>query len=244
MTVLQAEKVTKKFGGLTAVDEVTFSTERGEILGIIGPNGAGKTTLINVISGTLPLTGGKVTFKDEDVSELSPHERSRRGISRTFQKVRPLEDFTALENIMVGALFSERLSQDEARKKARGICEYVGLENPDKAVDNLTVLELKKLELSRALACEPDVLFLDEVMAGLNSQETKEVMDLVRKIRERDVAVCVIEHVMKVVSELCSRVIVLDRGDIIARGPYEEVSQNKEVIAAYLGEEEEYAESK
>ncbi len=241
-SVLKAEKITKEFGGLTAVDNITFSADKGEILGIIGPNGAGKTTVINVISGILPLTGGNITLKERQISDMPPHDRSRLGISRTFQTVRPLEKFTAMENIMVGALFGRELTKNKARERAESICDFLNLDRTDAHVDNLTVLELKKLELGRAMASEPEILFLDEVMAGLNSSETNEMIELIRKIKDRGVAVCVVEHVMKVVSELTDRVIVLDRGEIIARGRYEEVSKKEEVIAAYLGEEEENAE--
>ncbi len=237
MPVLKVNNLLKKFGGLVAVNNLSFTAEKDEILGIIGPNGAGKTTVINVIAGTLPVSGGEVVFKDRQVTELPAYQRNQLGISRTFQTVRPLQDFTALENIMVGALFGKKLQLNEAREKALKICEYIELERHDLPIDKLTVLELKKIELGRALASDPELLFLDEIMAGLNSEETWQMIELIRKIKENEVAICVIEHVMKVVAELTSRVIVLDRGDIIAQGPYQQVSQQKQVITAYLGKE-------
>ncbi|MGM0415223.1 MAG: ABC transporter ATP-binding protein [Bacillota bacterium] len=238
MPVLKVNNLVKQFGGLTAVNDLTFSAEKGEILGIIGPNGAGKTTVINVITGTLPETSGEIYFKDDAITKLESHSRNQIGIARTFQTVRPMEDFTALENIMVGALFGQKLSLGEAREKALEVCEYIDLNRHHLPVDKLTVLELKQIELGRALASDPEIIFLDEIMAGLNSEETWEIIELVKKLQERGITICIVEHVMKVVAELTSRVIVLDRGQIIAQGAYEDVSQEKEVISAYLGEEE------
>ncbi len=147
MAILQCNNILKKFGGLHAVDNINFSTEKGEILGIIGPNGAGKTTLTNVISGTLPLTAGEVIFKEQQIGEMPAHEINRLGIARTFQTIRPLEQFAALENIMIGALFGNRLTQNKAREKAREICDFINFDNFEQHVDKLTVLELKKIEL-------------------------------------------------------------------------------------------------
>ena len=238
MPTLKTKNIVRKFGGLVAVDNLSFEVDKGEILGIIGPNGAGKTTVINLIAGTLGVNNGSILFNDEDVTENPAHVRNRKGIARTFQIVRPLENFSAIENIMVGSLFGEGESLPEARKSAREICDFLKLDNVNKSIDELTVLELKKVELGRALASDPELLFLDEIMAGLTSEETWELMDIVKKLHERDVAIVVVEHIMKVVKELTHRVIVLNKGAIIAEGPYSEVSQNKEVIAAYLGEEE------
>ncbi|MEC9489138.1 MAG: ABC transporter ATP-binding protein [Halanaerobium sp.] len=237
MPSLEAKNITKQFGGLVAVKDLCFTVDRGEILGIIGPNGAGKTTVINLIAGTLRVTGGNILFQDDDVTELAAHERNRLGISRTFQTVRPLSDLTAIENIMVGALFGQGKSLSRARLVAEEICDFIKLEDYNRSVENLTVLELKKIELGRALASDPELLFLDEIMAGLNSEETWDIIELVKEIQKQDVAICVVEHVMRVVKELTDRVIVLDRGQIIAQGPYGEVSQEQQVIAAYLGEE-------
>lgn len=238
MPTLKADNILKRFGGLVAVDDLSFTVDKGEILGIIGPNGAGKTTVINLIAGTLDVNKGKILFNDEDVTNKTAHMRNQKGIARTFQIVRPLENFTAIENIMVGALFGKGEKLKKARLSAKEICDFLNLENVNKSVDELTVLEMKKVELGRALASEPELLFLDEIMAGLTSDETWELMDLVKKLQKQNVAIVVVEHIMKVVKELTNRVIVLNKGAIIAEGPYSEVSKNKEVIAAYLGEEE------
>lgn len=238
MPTLKANNILKRFGGLIAVNDLTFSVEKGEILGIIGPNGAGKTTVINLMAGTLQVNKGKIIFNDEDVTNNPAHIRNRKGISRTFQIVRPLEDFTAIENIMVGSLFGKGDKLSEARKKAEEICEFLNIKNINKHVDELTVLELKKIDLGRALASDPELLFLDEIMAGLNSEETWELIDIIKKLQKRGIAICLVEHIMKVVKELTQRVIVLDRGQIIAQGPYSKVSEKQEVIAAYLGEED------
>lgn len=238
MPSLKTNNLVKQFGGLTAVDNLSFTVNKGEILGIIGPNGAGKTTVINLIAGTLPVTDGDIIFENDNITNLPAHTRNQKGVARTFQTVRPLEDFTAIENIMVGSLFGEKNDLMKARQKAEEIAEFINLENLNKPIDELTVLELKKIELGRALASEPELLFLDEIMAGLNSEETWEMIELVKRLQETNIAICIVEHIMKVVKELSSRVIVLDRGQIIAQGSYEKVSQKKEVIAAYLGEDE------
>ncbi len=238
MPTLKAENIVRRFGGLVAVDNLSFKVDKGEILGIIGPNGAGKTTVINLIAGTLAVNKGAIKFNGEDVTNNTAYIRNRKGIARTFQIVRPLENFSAIENIMVGSLFGEGEKLPEARKSAQEICDFLKLENVNKSIDELTVLELKKVELGRALASDPKLLFLDEIMAGLTSEETWELIDIVKKLHERDIAIVVVEHIMKVVKELTHRVIVLNKGATIAEGPYEKVSQNKEVIAAYLGEEE------
>jgi branched-chain amino acid transport system ATP-binding protein len=238
MPNLEAKNIVKKFGGLTAVNNLSFSVDKGEILGIIGPNGAGKTTVINLMAGTLPVNSGKILFKGENITQNTAHLRNQQGIARTFQTVRPLEDFTAIENIMIGALFGQDKKIDQAREIASDVCDILKLDNVNQSIDKLTVLELKKIELGRALASDPDLLFLDEIMAGLNSDETWELIEIVKNLQERNVAICVVEHIMKVVKELTNRVIVLDRGQIIAKGPYEEVSKKDRVIAAYLGEDE------
>ena len=238
MPTLKAENIVRRFGGLVAVDDLSFEVDKGEILGIIGPNGAGKTTVINLIAGTLAVNKGSIKFNGEDVTNNPAHIRNRKGIARTFQIVRPLENFSAIENIMVGSLFGEGEKLSDARKSAQEICDFLKLDNVNKSIDELTVLELKKVELGRALASDPELLFLDEIMAGLTSEETWELIDIVKKLHERDIAIVVVEHIMKVVKELTHRVIVLNKGATIAEGPYEKVSQNKEVIAAYLGEEE------
>lgn len=239
MPSLEVNNIVKKFGGLVAVNNLSFQVDSGEILGIIGPNGAGKTTVTNLIGGTLRVDSGEILFKGENITDFPAHTRNQIGIARTFQTVRPLSDFNAIENIMVGALFGKGQNLSEARQTAEEICDFINLTNPHLSIDKLTVLELKKIELGRALAADPKLLFLDEIMAGLNSDETWEIIDVIKKIQQqKDIAICIIEHIMKVVKELTTSVIVLDRGKIIASGPYEDVSQKDEVIAAYLGEED------
>ena len=237
MTVLNVNSLTKRFGGLVAVNDVSFDLVEDEILGIIGPNGAGKTTLVHVISGLYFPNEGQIRLGEHDITVAPAYQRSRLGVGRTFQLVHPLQDLTARENIMVGAMFGEQMSQRAARRKAGEIGELLGLSRMDRGVSNLTVLEVKKLEIGRALATSPRVLMLDEVMAGLNAEETSAMIASVRTIHEQGIAVCVIEHVMSVIREVTDRVIVLNGGVLIAEGPYETVSENPEVIAAYLGEE-------
>lgn len=236
--VLRSEALRKRFGGLVALDDVSFSLAEDEILGIIGPNGAGKTTLINVVSGLYLPDGGRILLGEQEITTAPAHVRCRLGIGRTFQIVHPLQDLSARENIMVGALFGQRRSLREARRVAQEIGQLLDLRDMQRTVANLTVLEVKKLEIGRALATRPRVLFLDEVMAGLNTDETKAMIGAVRRIRDQGVAICVVEHVMSVIRDLTDRVIVLNAGVIIAEGPYAAVSAQPRVIAAYLGEEE------
>jgi len=236
--ILETRYLTKQFGGLVALNEVSFELDENEILGIIGPNGAGKTTLVNVISGIYLPSSGKVVFNGKDVSELATHIRCKLGIGRTFQIVRPLQGLNLFQNVMLGSLFGRGNSLREARKEAEEICDFLGLTQIERDVAKLTVLEIKKMEIARALAIQPKILFLDEVMAGLNIDEIKDMIESVRRIRARGIAICVIEHVMSVIKELSDGVVVLDKGEKIAEGPYEEVSNNPRVISAYLGEEE------
>ena len=238
MAILKTEDLTRYFGGLAALSNVSIEIRENEIVGIIGPNGAGKTTLTNVIAGIYIPTNGRIIFKGQDITELPAHRRCRLGIGRTFQLARPLGDMNLLENVMVGALFGQGLGQRQARERAREICEFLGIEEVERDVTRLTALEIKKMEISHALATQPKMLFLDEVMAGLNADETMEMIELVRKINTRGITIVVIEHVMRVIKELTQRVVVLDWGQVIAEGPYEEVSTNSQVISAYLGEEE------
>ncbi len=237
MAVLKTENLTRHFGGLAALTQVNMEFRENEILGIIGPNGAGKTTFINVIAGIYLPTEGKIFFNGQDISELPAHMRCRLGIGRTFQLVRPLQGLSLLENVMVGSLFGKGLGQREARKKAEELCEFLGLSDITRDITRMTALEIKKMEIAHALATQPKLLFLDEVMAGLNSDETMEMIDLVRKIHSRGITIGIVEHVMRVIRELTDRVVVLDWGEVIAEGPYGEVSNDPRVITAYLGEE-------
>jgi branched-chain amino acid transport system ATP-binding protein len=237
MAVLRTENLSRHFGGLAALTRVNIEFKENEIVGIIGPNGAGKTTLINVIAGIYLPTAGKIFFNGRDISELPTHRRCRLGIGRTFQLVRPLPGLSLLENIMVGALFGKGLPQQEARTRAAEICEFLGLPQVTRDIARMTSLEIKKMEIGRALATEPKLLFLDEVMAGLNGDETMEMIALVKKIHSRGITIGIVEHVMRVIRERTDRVFVLDWGEFLAEGPYEEVSNDPRVITAYLGEE-------
>lgn len=237
MAGLKTENLTRYFGGLAALNRVNTEFRENEILGIIGPNGAGKTTFINVIAGIYFPTEGKIFFNGQDISELPAHKRCRLGIGRTFQLVRPLQGLSLLENVMVGSLFGKGLSQREARKKAEELCEFLGLRDISRDITRMTALEIKKMEIAHALATQPKLLFLDEVMAGLNSDETMEMIGLVKRIHSRGIGIGIVEHVMRVIRELTDRVVVLDWGEVIAEGPYGKVSNDPRVITAYLGEE-------
>jgi branched-chain amino acid transport system ATP-binding protein len=238
MAELITQDLARHFGGLVALTGVDTEIHKDEIVGLIGPNGAGKTTYANCVSGMYLPSKGKVLFQGKDISAMQAFERCRIGIGRTFQLVRPLQELSLLENIMLGCMFGCGKSKKEAKKKGEELCEFMSLEKLERGVANLTALEIKKLEIARALATEPRLLFLDEVMAGLNGEETMQMIELVRRINSRGITIIIIEHVMKVISELTHRVIVLDWGQVIAKGPYSEVSNNPEVISAYLGEEE------
>ncbi len=236
MTKLRTTDLTVHFMGLVAVNKVSFSMDEGEILGIIGPNGAGKTTFINLVSGIIMPSEGKVEYKGRDITYMAAHERARLGIARTYQLIHPLENLSLIENVMVGSIFARGNSLRVARRKASEVCGELGLKDLDRDTSRLTILEIKKMEIAKALANEPEVLFLDEVMAGLNVDETKDLIATVQLVaRERALAVGVVEHVMGVIRELTHRVIVLEAGELIAQGPYEEVSRNPRVVQAYLG---------
>jgi branched-chain amino acid transport system ATP-binding protein len=180
---------------------------------------------------------GKIVFEGTDITLLPAHKRCKLGIARTFQIARPLKNLTVVENIMIGGLFGKGENLKTGRKSALELCEGIGLKKPDETLDRITVLDIKKMEIARAMATNPKILFLDEVMSGLNMDETRDMIYTVRKIRDTGVTICIIEHVMSVIRELTERVIVLDRGEIIAEGPYSVVSMQHNVISAYLGED-------
>jgi branched-chain amino acid transport system ATP-binding protein len=233
---LETRSLERRFGGLAAVNGLSFSLDRGEILGVIGPNGAGKTTLINLVAGLYRPTSGAILFEGRDITGVPAHARARMGIGRTFQLVHPLESLDVLENVMLGFVFCRGLGLRAARKEAEALCETLRLGGLARELSQITMLETKKLEIARALAGGPSVLFLDEVMAGLNSDETRELIELVKDIaRSRNIGVGVVEHVMGVIKELTHRVLVLEAGELIAEGPYEEVVKDRRVIEAYLG---------
>ncbi|MEN6365024.1 MAG: ABC transporter ATP-binding protein [Rectinema sp.] len=236
MPNLVTKSLTKRFGGLVAVNDVSFSLSRGEILGVIGPNGAGKTTFINLVSGIYLPTSGTISFNGRDITKTPAHLRAGMGIARTFQLIHPLENLDVLENVMLGFLFSKKMSQKEARRESESLCESLALGGLHREVSQISMLETKKMEIAHALGNMPEVLFLDEVMAGLNSDEMKEMIALVKQLaKDRNLAVGVVEHVMGVIRELTDRVIVLEAGELIAEGPYAEVSKNPRVVEAYLG---------
>jgi len=237
--ILSGNQVTKTFGALKAVWKVDFEVRKGEILGIIGPNGAGKTTLLSMVNGTLPITSGDIYFKQRKISGLKPFRIAELGISRTFQVVKPFPGMTVLENVAIGALFGKDKIKNarEAQGRTRSILAKVNLaERENIAVENLNISERKRLELARALAMDPDLILLDEVMAGSNPQELHLVMDLIRQLKEDGKTIVLIEHVMKAIMGVSERIIVLHHGQKIAEGSPEEIRNNDEVISAYLGE--------
>jgi branched-chain amino acid transport system ATP-binding protein len=236
--ILEVREVTKRFGGLQALTRVTFELPAGQILGLIGPNGAGKTTLFNVINGVYTPNEGRVIFRGEDITGKPPYEVSRRGLARAHQVVRPLTELTVRENVMVGACFGrEGHSLGQAARKADAALAQVGLlERADQPSGNLNVAQKKRLELARALAANPYLLLLDEVLAGLNPSEITGMMDTIRGIRDEGYTILMIEHVMQAMMSISDRIIVLDYGQLIAAGTPEEVVSNPLVIEAYLGD--------
>ncbi len=237
--ILEARGVTRRFGGVRAVAGVDFAVEAGEIFGVIGPNGAGKTTLMNLISRLLPLSAGEIFFKGQPLSRVPAHAIARLGIARTFQIVRPFPGLTVRENVAIGPLFGRaglRAGIAECLRRADATLDLVGLgTRRDAPVTTLTLAGRKRLELARALATDPDVLLLDEVMAGLNRTEVAEVAALVREINARGVTIVVIEHVMEVIMNVSRRILVLHHGERIALGPPAEVARDPRVVQAYLG---------
>jgi len=238
--ILEVRDVTKRFGGLQALSEITFDVSAGEILGLIGPNGAGKTTLFNVINGVFTPNQGKVIFRGEDITGIPSYEVAGRGLARAYQVVRPLSDLTVRENVMVGACFGrERFSLSEAARVADEVLAQVGLaEKAGLFAGSINVAEKKRLELARALGAQPYLLLLDEVLAGLNPSEIVMMMETIRQIRDNGVTILMIEHVMQAMMSISDRVLVLDYGALIAQGPPQEVVNDPQVIEAYLGDPE------
>ena len=235
MALLEATELTKVFGGLMANDHIDLQVNEGEIVGLIGPNGAGKTTLFNCITKYHTPTSGRVRFRDEDITSLSPDQVCHKGLVRTFQIMRNFKSLTVLENVMVGALCRVR-GVEHAREIAVEVLEFTGLlEKQNLRSSELTVPDRKRIEVARALATKPKLLLLDEAMAGLTPTESAEAVRLIRAIRERGITILLVEHVMEVIMPISDRVIVLNYGRKIAEGPPAEIAKKEEVIDAYLG---------
>jgi branched-chain amino acid transport system ATP-binding protein len=239
MKILEAERLSKHFGGLTAISGLNMEVEQGAILGLIGPNGAGKTTLFNLFSGALRADTGAVRFKGHDITRLKPHRIARRGLARTFQSVKIFSRMPVMDHVRLGYLFGrlDAGEKGEADREINEILEFVGLASVrDSRGGDLILANQKRLEVARALAGKPDLLLLDELMAGLTPTEIADAMELVKKIGRRGVTIVMIEHVMKAIMSICGRIIVLDHGLKIAEGTPEEIAQDKTVIEVYLGE--------
>ena len=236
-TVLQLTGVTCRFGGITAVDNVSLTIQRGEIIGLVGPNGAGKTTLVNLVTGFTPKTAGSVIFEGTDISRLRSHEIARRGVSRTFQIVPPFAEMSVLENVMAGALFAgHRSTIAEASQQSMHHLEFVGLDRfANTPASQLSLANRKRLELAKSLAMQPRLLFLDEVNAGLNSSEIENALELIRKIAATGITIVIIEHVLRVILSLVKRLIVLHQGALLTDGAPAAVLNDPAVIKAYLG---------
>lgn len=236
MSLLNVKGVIKNFGGLTAINDVTFDVRHGEILGLIGPNGAGKTTLFNVINGFYSPTRGQVLFKGNRISGLKPHKICRLGVARTFQIVKPLQRMSVLDNVIASA-FVRAKGKGQAEEIALEILEFTNLyEDRNVISKGLPLGKRKRLEIARALATKPELLLLDESFAGLNPAELDESIDIIRRIKERGITILIIEHHMKVIMEISDRIVVLNYGELLAEGSPAEIGKNPQVIEAYLGD--------
>lgn len=233
--ILRAEGITKRFGGLCALDQVSFAVKEGAILGLIGPNGAGKTTLFNCINGTLPVNEGQLYFRQKKITGIKAYEAARLGICRSYQVVKPFRNMTVLENAMVGA-FCKTKSRKEAERIAAESLETTGLGGKmDAPASTLNLGQSKKLEVAKSLATKPELLLLDEVMAGLLPAEVQEMSRIIKDINKSGVTIILIEHIMEAVMALSDQIIVLDFGKKIAEGTAQEIIENPAVIEAYLG---------
>ena len=237
MALLEVERLTKGFGGVLAVSDVSLTLEAGELLGIMGPNGSGKTTLFNLLAGALRPDRGRIRFQGHDVAGLSPHRVCARGVARTFQLVRPFAALSALDNVRVGCLYGRRRGLD-ARTEALRLLALVGLEGrASTPAAALTLMDRKRLELARALATGPELLLLDEFMAGLNPTETAAAMGLIRRLVADGLSVLMVEHIVWALMDLAKRIIVLSAGEKIADGPPAAVAADPRVVDVYLGAE-------
>jgi len=234
--ILSIDRVNKHFGGLVAIQDLSFNVQAGEVMGLMGPNGAGKTTLLNIISGEYRLDSGRVEFKGNDITGLPPHKICHLGIARTYQIPQPFVNLTALQNIAVAAIYGRGLSKSAAEQEAAKILKLVGLlEKKEMKADDLEEISLKRLELARVLATNPTLLLIDELAGGLTEKEIPSVLDLLKEIREMGISIILIEHVMKVMMKAVDRIIVMDEGMKIAEGTPNQVMENKKVIEAYFG---------
>jgi len=239
MPILEGQGVTKYFGGLAAVSNVDFYVDQGEILGLIGPNGAGKTTLFGLISAAYVPKPGSIKFKGENITGLKPHQICRKGLARTFQSVKIFPNMSVINNVVLGVHFGnpERITSAQTAEEVAQLLEFVGLSAmADVPAKDLTLVNQKLLEVARALATRPEVLLLDEIMAGLNPTEVALAMELVSRIRTQGITVLMIEHVMKAIMSVCDRIMVLHHGKKIAEGTPQEIATSKTVIEVYLGE--------
>ncbi|HEX8042008.1 ABC transporter ATP-binding protein [Candidatus Deferrimicrobium sp.] len=235
-SILEVQGVTKRFGGLTANEDVSFTVGEGEIVSVIGPNGAGKSTLFNCITGVYRPDAGRILYRGEDITLYSAHKICKLGVARTFQVVQVISDMTVLENVMTGT-YLRTYNRGEVQEKAEGILRFAGLyEKRDFLSTDITIADKKRLEVAMALGTNPILLMLDEAMAGLTPVELREMMALIRKIRENGVTLIIVEHVMEAVMELSDRVVVINSGRKIVEGVPAEVVRNPEVIQAYLGD--------
>jgi len=234
--VLTADKVSKHFGALTALSEVSLHLSQGEILGVIGPNGSGKTTLFNILTGILKADGGEVFLEGRRISRYPTYKICRLGLMKTAQIVQPFAGMTVLDNVLIGGLYGQNLSLSKARQKALDILDWVGLMSVARApAESITVAMRRRLELARALATGPKIILLDENLAGLIPTEVDGVLQLLREINARGIGLIVVEHIMQAVMGICTRIIVLDYGRKIAEGTPEEVIRDRKVIEAFLG---------